>query len=188
MHWLNEFKRTLASTPTPPKEKAKQFIYVLKQQIKLTVDVLKVKRNKAEEITESKTYAQFDNIISHKIAIPKHERLLFSQIYSYAQTNKNYDYYSSALNITHIPLAYFKNLMESGDCYWQNHQHSQPLTWSSSRYKLNFEWQYDSSQQHEKLVAVLTDETNSAITPKNFHILYTEPLAYLDLELFTGVK
>lgn len=184
MHWLNEFKRTLASTPTPPKEKAKQFIYVLKQQIKLTVDVLKVKRNKAEEITESKTYIQFENIISHKIAIPKHERLLFSQIYSYAQANKS-AYYSSSLDVTHIPLSHLKSLIESGDCYWQNHQHSQPLTWSSSRYKLNFEWQYDSSQQHEKLVAVLTATTDSASTPKKFHILYTEPLAYLDLELFT---
>ena len=185
LYWLNEFKRTLANTPTPPKEKAKQFIYVLKQQIKLTVDILKVKRNKAEEITESKTYTQFDNITSHKIAIPKHERLLFSQIYSYAQANKNYDYYSSALNITHIPLAYFKNLMDSGDCYWQNYQHSQPLTWSPLAYQLHFEWQYDSSQQNEKLVAVLNAKSDTSNTPQKFQIIYTDPLAYLDLEQFT---
>lgn len=186
LHWLNEFKRTLASTPTPPKEKAKQFIYVLKQQTKLSVDVLKVKRNKAEEITESKTYTQFENIISHKIAIPKHERLLFSQIYSYAQTNKS-AYYSSSLDVTHIPLAHLKNLMASGDCYWQNYQPYQQapaLRWSPSVYKLNFEWQYDNLQQNEKLVAVLTAETDSSNTPKKFHILYTEPLAYLDLERF----
>ena len=93
LNWLNELKRTLATAQTPPKEKAKQFIYVLKQGSKLLLDVLKVTRDKAEEITASKSYTQFDNIISHKIAIPKHERLLFSQIYSYAQTNKNYDYF-----------------------------------------------------------------------------------------------
>lgn len=186
LSWLNSFKQTVENTPPPKKENAKQFIYILQQDSKLMLDVLKVKRNKNGEIQQSKSYITFDNIISQKIAIPKDERLLFAQIYAYANTQRQDTYYDySSLTITHIPIEHFKRFIEGSECYWQNRQHSAALTWSTSCYTLSFEWQFDNSNQSEKLIAVLSTPEKSVIAPKKFQILYTEPLSYLDLEQHT---
>lgn len=186
LSWLNNFKQSLQNTPQPKKENAKQFIYILQQDTKLLLDVLKVRRNKNNDIQQTKDYIQFDNIISQKIAIPKHERLLFSQIYAYANTQQQDTYYApSSLNITHIPIENFKNLIEGSECYWQNRQKSTALTWSKFSYKLSFEWQFDPKNQSEKLIAVLNTPDKAVIISKNFQIIYSEPLAYLDIEQHT---
>ena len=183
--WLQEFTRNLIEPAPKPTENAKQFIYVLTQTHKLSTSVFKVRRTKDGDIKETKSYSSFDNILYHKIAMPQHERTLFTLLYNHASLNKQnmYSFYSD-LNLQNIALETFKQLIQSGDCYWQNHQKTRPLAWSNTSYAVNFEWQYNATQQTEQLTVKLT-HTNNTPPPKNITILYTRPLTYLDLDTLT---
>ena len=184
--WLQEFKQNLLqTTATKPTENARQFIYVLTQTHKLSTSVFKVRRNKDGEIKEAKSYSTFDNILYYKIAMPKHERTLFTLIYNHASLNKEniYAYYSD-LTLQNMSLEIFKQLIQSGDCYWQHHQNNKPLLWSETVYAVDFQWQYNTQQQTEKLTLNLT-HTNNTPPPKNIRIIYTRPLSYLDLDTLT---
>ena len=83
-----------------------------------------------------------------------------------------------------MSLEIFKQLIQSGDCYWQHHQNNKPLLWSETVYAVDFQWQYNTQQQTEKLTLNLT-HTNNTPPPKNIRIIYTRPLSYLDLDTLT---
>ncbi|HNG46263.1 MAG TPA: DEAD/DEAH box helicase [Agitococcus sp.] len=183
LSWLNNLSTHLNATPNTKKEIASPFIYELQQEQQLSLTLYKVRRNKANEIREQKTYTNFDNIVLHRIAMPHAERHAFLPIYSHHYSQKkdtNYhSYYEPNLNISHLPLTDLQNLISHAECYW--HDSKIPLSYSQTNYQLQLKWQQD-TQQGEKLVATLQAKDQTSPIPDKFEVLYTHPLAYLDTE------
>lgn len=183
LSWLNNLSTHLNATPNTKKEIASPFIYELQQEQQLSLTLYKVRRNKANEIREQKTYTNFDNIVLHRIAMPHAERHAFLPIYSHHYSQKkdtNYhSYYEPNLNISHLPLTDLQNLISHAECYW--HDSTIPLSYSDTSYQLQLKWQQD-TQQGEKLVATLQAKDQTSPIPDKFEVLYTHPLAYLDTE------
>ena len=183
LSWLNNLSTHLNATPNTKKEIASPFIYELQQEQQLSLTLYKVRRNKANEIREQKTYTNFDNIVLHRIAMPHAERHAFLPIYSHHYSQKkdtNYhSYYEPNLNISHLPLTDLQNLISHAECYW--HDSKTPLSYSQTSYQLQLKWQQD-TQQGEKLVATLQAKDQTSPIPDKFEVLYTHPLAYLDTE------
>lgn len=183
LSWLKELSTNLNAAPSTKKEVPSPFIYELKQEQQLNLTLYKIRRNKANEIREQKTYTNFDNIVLHKIAMPHAERHAFLPIYSHHYSQKkdtNYhSYYDPNLNISHLPLTDLQNLISHAECYW--HDSETPLSYSQTSYQLQLTWQQD-TQQGEKLVATLQAKDQSTPIPDKFEVLYTQPLAYLDTE------
>ncbi|HNN29798.1 MAG TPA: SWIM zinc finger family protein, partial [Agitococcus sp.] len=124
LSWLNNLSTHLNATPNTKKEIASPFIYELQQEQQLSLTLYKVRRNKANEIREQKTYTNFDNIVLHRIAMPHAERHAFLPIYSHHYSQKkdtNYhSYYEPNLNISHLPLTDLQNLISHAECYWHD--------------------------------------------------------------------
>ncbi|HMY27837.1 MAG TPA: DEAD/DEAH box helicase [Agitococcus sp.] len=183
LSWLNNLSTHLNATPNTKKEIASPFIYELQQEQQLSLTLYKVRRNKANEIREQKTYTNFDNIVLHRIAMPHAERHAFLPIYSHHYSQKkdtNYhSYYEPNLNISHLPLTDLQNLISHAECYW--HDSKIPLSYSQTSYQLQLKWQQD-TQQGERLVATLQAKDQTSPIPDKFEVLYTHPLAYLDTE------
>ncbi|HNC85887.1 MAG TPA: DEAD/DEAH box helicase [Agitococcus sp.] len=183
LSWLNNLSTNLNAAPSTKKEVPSPFIYELQQEQQLSLTLYKVRRNKANEIREQKTYTNFDNIVLHRIAMPHAERHAFLPIYSHHYSQKkdtNYhSYYEPNLNISHLPLTDLQNLISHAECYW--HDSKIPLSYSQTSYQLQLKWQQD-TQQGEKLVATLQAKDQTSPIPDKFEVLYTHPLAYLDTE------
>jgi hypothetical protein len=184
LSWLKELSTNLNATPNTKKEIASPFIYELQQEQQLSLTLYKVRRNKANEIREQKTYTNFDNIIFHKITMPHAERHPFLPIYSHHHSQKkdanHYSYqYSQSLNIDHLPLIDLQNLINHAECYW--HDSDLSLSYSQMTYQLQLKWHQD-TQQGERLVATLQAKDQTSPIPDKFEVLYTQPLAYLDTE------
>lgn len=183
LSWLNNLSTHLNATPNTKKEIASPFIYELQQEQQLSLTLYKIRRNKANEIREQKTYTNFDNIVLHRIAMPHAERHAFLPIYSHHYSQKkdtNYhSYYEPNLNISHLPLTDLQNLISHAECYW--HDNTIPLSYSDTSYQLQLKWQQD-TQQGERLVATLQAKDQTSPIPDKFEVLYTQPLAYLDTE------
>ncbi|MFM6906715.1 MAG: SNF2-related protein [Acinetobacter tjernbergiae] len=185
-HWLNDFKRYLQQTEPqniPPSPNHLIYILTLSSNYKLKAEVRKTRHNKNGSLAESTSYTSYENILNHRINLNPLQRDLFSQLYVYARINAQNSYYQSNLDLSGMSLAHFKQLIQSGDSYWEKQQHN-ALTWTEQCYQIQLSWQRNETDATEKLCIEWLDQKNQ-LQPKIFnqrHILPTQPPCFIDLQ------
>lgn len=189
-NWLTNFKKYLGEAQPSLNTAAAQqnhLIYILNQKMhshKIELEVQKVRRNKKGEIRDANQYTSYDNILNQRLKLSESARAIFVQIYFYAKLNESLDHFNGHLDFSGMSLPQFKNIIDSGLVYWQQHQNP-ALQWTDERYDLESIWQNDIRPQMEKLELYIVDQQQRHIPLReatHLQIIQTDPLCYIDTE------
>lgn len=185
--WSERFESTLhhfqVSTETPTFLDENHFIYIVeRQQTGLnTLQLYKVRRNKQGELREAKQYTNYANILNSHVDAIVQERVLFQQIYSALNIEKDHLLPPHSLSLKGLPASLLQQAAQYGWLYANDYKNP-TLQWSDAVYRLDFTWETQADGQSELLIADIyaLGSKYELKHAQHIRILNTQPVTYVD--------